>query len=88
MWYEGVDYPDDNAHHTFDVCITLGDVDRLHNIARKNNIHTNGFEDLGRIISYVIREYYKEHEVAKLMTMTTGIEHREYEDFLKKMKNR
>lgn len=88
MWYEGVDYPDDNTHHTFDVCITLGDIDRLHNIAHKENLHTRGPEDISGVISHVIRAYYKEHEVAKFMTMTTGIEHKEYEDFLEKMRNR
>lgn len=90
MWHDGVMYPDDNSGHVFACYLSYGDVDRLFQIAQKEGIQTNGLNDnsVSNLISHVIRKYYKEHEVAKFMTMTTGTPYKDYEDYQKLMQNR
>lgn len=80
MMYNGVLYLDDNEPFRYDGCITFGDEDRLLHIARMNNLFTF---NRNAIIQHIIREYYKEHHVAEFIKETTGTEYKEYEEFLK-----
>ena len=81
--YERVIYPDDGDSYKLDGCITIGDAERLYQIAHKNNINKT---NLNNVISFVIREYYKEHNIADYMTSVTGMAHKDYSDFLEKMR--
>lgn len=83
MMYNGVLYLNDNDSFNYNGCISLGDEDRLLHIARMNNLFTF---DRNAIIKHIIREYYKEHRVADFIKETTGTEYKEYEEFLKIMR--
>ena len=80
MLYDGVNYLDDNESFNYDGRITFGDKERLLHIARMNNQFTF---NRNNIITQVIRDYYKEHRVAEFIKETTGTEYKEYEEFLK-----
>ena len=82
MLYDGTYYLDDNDVCEINGYITNGDMTRLHHIANKNSMSGN---NIMSTISFVIREYYKEHNIAEHIKMTTGIEHKEYKDFLEKL---
>lgn len=82
MYYEGMNYLDDNNFMNYEGRISMGDEERLLHIARMNNMFTF---NMNSIIRHVIREYYKEHHVAAFIKETTGIEYKEYEEFLEIM---
>lgn len=83
MYYEGMNYLDDNNFMDYEGRISIGDEERLSHIARMNNMFTL---NVNSIIRHVIREYYKDHNVAAFIKETTGTEYKEYEEFLEIMK--
>lgn len=83
MLYDGVNYLDDNESFSYNGRITFGDEERLLHIARMNNQFTF---NRNNIITQVIRDYYKEHRVAEFIKETTGVEYKEYDEFLKIMR--
>ena len=62
MYYEGMNYLDDNNFMDYKGRISIGDEERLSHIARMNNMFTF---NMNSIIIHVIREYYKEHNDAE-----------------------
>lgn len=86
MLYDGSYYLDDNDVCEINGYITNGDMTRLNHIANKNNMSGN---NIMSTISFVIREYYKEHDIAEYIKIATGIEYKEHKYFLEKLnKNR
>ena len=86
MLYEGENYLDDNEIRRFDGYISFGDYDRLRQIAEQNM--PNFAFDINSVISFVIRTYYKEHHVSEFIKEKTGVEYKEYEEFLEKMRKK
>ena len=82
MYYDGEWYFDENEHRQLEGWITDGEVDKLHHIAQMKNLAT---DNLSRIISFIISEYYKEHNVGEYIKATTGKEYKDYSEFLKKI---
>lgn len=79
MYFNGVYYYDDNgATWPVDTYISNGDHERLAYIGRVNNIP---FRDPIDLISYVIREYCKEHDIERRMSELTGNQYKTYEEY-------
>lgn len=85
MYYDGINYFDDNEFCSLEGYLTNGDRERLDHISYINNIPTSNVSDA---IKFVIREYYKEHNVAERMQQITGQEYKNYDDFLEKLRKK
>ena len=86
MLYEYENYLDDNETRQFDGSISVGDYDRLRQIAEQ--YMPSFLFDINSVISFVIRTYYKEHNVSEFIKEKTGVEYKEYEEFLEKMRKK
>lgn len=80
MYFNGAYYYDDNGTTCpVNTYITMGDWDRLSYIGRVNNLN---IKDPINLISYVIREYCKEHDIENRMSKLTGKQYKTYEEYL------
>ena len=77
-------YFEENEFYPVDGLLSAGDHDRLRHIAKMNNLPSS--KD-SLIISFLIRDYYEKHNVKEFIKSTTGIEYKEYEEFLNKIRN-
>lgn len=77
-------YFEENEFYPVDGLLSAGDHERLRHIAKMNNLPSSKDSS---VISFLIRDYYEKHNVKEFIKSTTGIEYKEYEEFLNKIRN-